>query len=193
MFAYQEVINAVKGLAKSNHSKDITHCQLLALYSKNLGFQSYTHLTNSLTGMSSDDLFNVSLKLMRQICSNRLPTVESNYYEFWSFTDGGFGYYSHWVGWDSKGQEVRVPRPLIATPTVIGLRKDSDNPIYVVESEKEVICWRHKWKGIALIPEALAQECFKLSFEQRVRVSKTPPMDLVRRNAAQYIDNIMRE
>ncbi|CAI3804205.1 hypothetical protein [Rheinheimera sp. MM224] len=193
MFAYQDVIDSVKGLANSDKVRKASHCKLLEFYSKQLGFQSYNHLKDSLAGMPSEQLLNVSLKLMRNICSIRTPSIDSSYYEFWAFDNDEIGYYSSWIGWDSNGREVRAPRALVAKPTATQLRQLYEHPIYVVESDKEIICWRHKWKGTALIPEALAKDFFKWSFNKRIKVSKNPPMDLVRKHANEYIHNMMFE
>jgi len=82
---------------------------------------------------------------MRRIAARRVQMQACSYYEFLAFEDGGHGFYSHWIGWDRHGDEVRVPRPYCGTDE--HLRRFVDFPVYVVESERELLAWRYNWRS----------------------------------------------
>lgn len=193
MFAYQDVIDNIKSLVDSLDWDGLSRCQMLELHSRRLGFESYHHLRTSLKGASPDQIGAYSIKLIRKICASRLPMVDSSYFKFWSFREGPIGYYSYWIGWDKNGEEVRVPRPLDGRPSTEGLRRTNNDPIYVIESDREVVCWRHLWGGVALMPEELAKTTFPLSFDKEVLVDPDPPMDLVDAKANAFDHNIVLE
>ena len=190
MFALQEVIDAVKDLASADLKSDLSHCQLLNARVRELGYQSFHHFRETLRHIPPDRFGNVSLQLMRQVCAARIPTLDCAYYEFQVLPRHGVGFYSHWIGWDKHGDEVRVPRPLIGTPTASGLRRIADYPIYVVESEKELLVWKDIWRSTALVPENIAKSSFPLAFKKEHLVEKNPPLERIRAQVNQYGNNI---
>ncbi|MBL4265731.1 hypothetical protein H8F11_13325 [Vibrio fluvialis] len=191
MFAYQDIVAGVKAVAKSNRSEDYSHCQLLNLYSRNLGFENFYRLQNSLKDLPKDTFGKISTKLMRTICTQKLPSQDSSYFEFSCHTDGSISFYSYWVGWDRYGKEVRVPRPLIGLESVKGMRGVRDMPVYVLESSKEILAWKYGWKGTAYIPESLAREFFAFSFNKEHLVDDNPDMEQVQKNSP-FGDNFCR-
>lgn len=193
MFQASEVIDAVKNLAKSDITPQLSHCQALDHYAKRLGYESFNHFREYLEAIPSDRLGKFSLKLMRHICASRTPSLECAYFEFMELGDSGFGYYSHWIGWDSEGEEVRVPRALNGRGTATGLRNLAKYPVYVVESARELLAWRHKWHSTALIPESLARKHFPLSFNKDFRVEENPPIEKVMAKINRYTHNIARD
>ncbi|EGQ9065139.1 hypothetical protein WD347_004562 [Vibrio parahaemolyticus] len=193
MFAYQDIVAGVKAAAKTNRSEDYSHCQLLNLYSRNLGFQSFHHLQTSLKTIPNDNFGQISTKLMRKVCASKLPSQDSSYFEFWCHADGSISFYSYWIGWDRFGKEVRVPRPLIGLSSVKGLREQNDAPVYVLESSKEVLAWKYGWKGTAYMPESIAREYFAFSFNKDHLVDKNPNMALVRKNSPFGAGNFCRD
>ncbi|ATP10101.1 MULTISPECIES: hypothetical protein [Aeromonas] len=180
MFAYQDIVAGVKAAAKTNPIENYSHCQLLNLHSRNLGFQSFHHLQSSLKAVPKDNFNQISTRLMRKVCASKLPSQDSSYFEFWCHADGSFSFYSYWIGWDRFGKEVRLPRPLIGLTSVKGLRKQVDSPIYVLESTKEILAWMFGWKGMAYIPESIARKYFAFHFNKNHLVDKNPNMPLVR-------------
>lgn len=183
MFESSEVIGALKTLASVDRPVGRTYCQALDVYAQQLGYESYHHLSKSLKALPSDRLGKVSLKLMRQICARRLPSSDGSYCSFTAFPDGSFGYYSHWIGWGPEGEEVRVPSPLNGRRTAENFRQFLDHPIYVVESEKELMAWQWRWLAGAVIPIALAKKFFPGFFNQKHLVAQNPPLEKVRRQA----------
>ncbi|EJU8778381.1 hypothetical protein R7D66_23565 [Vibrio sp. Vb2354] len=183
MFAYQDIVAGVKAAAKSNRSEDYTHCQLLNLYSRNLGFENFHQLQTSLKALPKDNFGQISTKLMRKVCAQKLPSQDSSYFEFLCHPDGSTSFYSYWIGWDRFGKEVRVPRPLIGLTSVKGMREHRDMPVYVLESSKEVLAWKYGWKGTAYMPESVAREFFAFSFNKEHLVDDNPDMEQVRKNS----------
>lgn len=178
------LIGALKAFASVDRPIGRTYCQALDVYAQQLGYESYHHLAQSLKALPSDSLGKVSLKLMRQICARRLPSQDRNYCSFTAFPGGSFGYYSHWIGWDAKGKEVRVPSPLNGRRTTENFRRLLDHPVYVVESEKELMAWQWRRLAGAVIPMPLAKEFFPSFFSKKHLIAKNPPLEKVRRQEA---------
>lgn len=193
MFSTQEVVDTLKDATFDQESIDgFSHCQLLEAKAKQLGFESYHQLRTWLTSTPEELLEEYSLGLMRKICAKRLPIMDSTYYEFMVLPDGGIGFYSYFIGWDNRAEEVRVPRPLHGLPTAIGLRKAIKHPIYVVESTKELSAWHWSWHATALVPEALAKDAFSHCFNKRHLVDANPPLHLIR-GTDKYASNLVRD
>jgi hypothetical protein len=185
MFDRSEVIDSLKELATADReSGRRSHCQLLNFYAEQLNFRNYEDLIRSLKAVPDDNIGTVSVRLMRQICAARLPSLDCSYCSFTAFNDGTFGYYSHWIGWDDKGREVRVPSPLDGMRIVEQSRERLSHPVYVIESFKELLAWQFKWLAGAVMPEALARKFFVSFFSQDWKVSKNPPMHKIRAQAA---------
>ncbi|MCS3805047.1 hypothetical protein HNO92_002216 [Chromobacterium alkanivorans] len=181
MFAYQDVINGFKSLRSAEDTpSSLSSCQALEFWAKNYGFQSYHHFRESLRRQPQDTFAKTSLKLMRLFCEKRLPTLDCAYYEFMVLPKS-IGYYSNWIGWDKNGDEVRTPRPLSGKESVKGLRKAADYPIYVVESERELVAWQKVWGSTAYIPADLAKQHFQKSFNKKHLVADNPPYELIKR------------
>jgi hypothetical protein len=191
MFQVSEVIDAVKNLASGDAEEDRSHCEALDLYAKQLGYQGFHHLRESISPFPAGGFDRYSIKLMRQICLRRTPSVDCAYFEFIAYDARQFGFYSYWIGWDKHGEEVRVPRPLDGAQTASNLRNSADFPVYVIESEKELLAWRHSWLSIALIPEQLARPSFPFAFNKDFLVEADPPVRKVRaRVYRDYSNNI---
>jgi len=193
MFSTQEIIGALKEASFDQESiEGLTHCQLLEARAKMLGFEGYHHLRTSLMSVPGELFEHLSLALMRKICSQRLPTLDCAYYEFMVLPDKGIGFYSYFIGWDCRAEEVRVPRPLVGLPTAIGLREIAEHTIYVVESMKEISAWQASWRATALVPEALAKEAFPRCFNKEHFVDANPPLHRIR-STRKYESNIVRD
>jgi hypothetical protein len=181
-FNINVVLNLVKQQVINNPVPGLSHCQMLNAKSQELGFQSYHHLREGLKGLPDDQFGPVSIGLMRRLCETKLPSQDCPYYEFytWPNKHGEISFYSEWAGWDKYGEEVRVPRPLDGRESVLGLRKIEERPIYVVETEIEVLLWQFRWGAIGYVPEALARLFFGSTFNKERRIEKDPSMDLVK-------------
>lgn len=188
MFTFEAVLSAFKS-HKTDIDAGLKHCKVLDARARALGFESYHHFRNSLIGLPPDQFGNLSLKVMRYVCERRLPQQDCAYYEFRVLPKRGIGFYSSWIGWDDRGEEVRVPRALKGVETARGLRKAMEDPVYVVETAQELSAWQYIWRSTALIPASLAKEYFPKSFDKEKFVSPNPPMDLVKRNTYRYLNN----
>lgn len=194
MFVAEDLFAAVKQLASAEADNEFSHCQRLEIVSRRLGFEGFQHLRQTMLHTPPDQLGRQTLALMRKICERRLPVIGKAYFEFMVLPHSGLGYYSQWTGWDRRGDEVRVPRPLNGHGTAVKLRQVTEHPIYVVESEKELTAWRHVWAATALVPEALAQKSFPMMFNKAHLVERTPPYEKIRAQArSQYENNLAFE
>ena len=190
-FQFQDIIQNVKSPSAIDESvPEFSHCQLLEVRARWLGFQSFNHMRETLRHLPADNLSRVSLGLMRRLCANKLPSQDCAYYEFIRLPKG-VGYYSYWIGWDKHGDEVRVPRPLVGLDSVRAVRKASGVPVYVVENDRELTAWQNVWRSTAYIPKDLAVRRFPLQFEKRHLVEPDPPMNLVKMRANLYLNNIV--
>ncbi|HEY0681803.1 MAG TPA: hypothetical protein VGD45_05710 [Steroidobacter sp.] len=196
MFAASEVISALKNFTSNERPAGRTYCQALDVHAQQLGYQSYHHLTRSLNQLPSDKLGKYSMRLMRRICARRLPSQDCSYCSFTAHRDGSISYYSHWIGWDQEGCEVRVPSPLDGKRVTEKFRQSLDHPIYVLETPKELLAWHWSWFAGAVIPEPLAKDMLGSLFKQEHLVAKDPPMDKVRIQSAlcqQRLDEAARK
>jgi len=194
MFLAEDLFAAVKQLASAEVDGEFSHCQRLEIVARQLGFDGFQHLRQTMLHTPPDQLGHQSLALMRRICERRLPVRGMAYFELMVLPRGGLGYYSQWIGWDRRGDEVRVPRPLNGHGTAVKLRQVTDHPIYVVESEKELTAWRHIWSATALVPEALARHSFPMMFNKAHLVERNPPYEKIRaRVRSQYENNLAFE
>jgi hypothetical protein len=192
LFECTEIVDAIKQLASADRASGRSHCQLLNLYAEQLGYQSYQHLTQCLEALPSDRFGKVSLRLMRHICAVRLPSLNCDYCYLTAFNDRTFGYYSHWIGWDKEGRDVRVVSPLDGMRAV-RFREFLNHPVYVVESDNEWLAWQFNWRAGALMPEPLARRHFASFFDKKARVVKNPPRHKLEAEAARrrkYLDSL---
>lgn len=193
MYTSNQLIRALKSLAYSDDSKsDQGHCQRLHYHARRLGFQNFEHYRRWLKSAPEASLAKLSTRLMEQVCATRLPSLDAPYVEFTPIPDG-ISYYSHWIGWDQHGNEVRAPRPLDAQHSVPRLRKLLDHPIYVVESARELLAWQYQWKATAYLPEELAREFFPSFFSKDHFVDPNVPHELVRQRATERQAQLMSD
>ena len=190
MFAYQECLDSLKYLAKNSSRTDLSHCQRLDLYSRKFGFNNYHHFQKAVPKLPTDKFGKVSLRLMRQYCQSAKPSLDVDYYEFYAERGPKIAFYSHWIGWDKIGREVREPRPLNAQKSIDSLRELFSNPIYVVENHRQLLSWLHNWYGTSLVPQDLAKEYFSEKFSRERLVCKDVDLELVRACSENYDDNV---
>lgn len=193
MFAYQECIDSLKYLAKVSAYEGRSHCQKLDLCSQQLGFNNYYHFKSTLPNLPTDRFGKVSLKLMRKYCQAAKPSLDESYVEFYAAQGPRtvqVAFYSQWIGWDKLGREVREPRPYNGKKSIDGIRELFRAPVYVVESDKQLLSWLHNWHDTALIPEKLAREYFSEKFDRRRLVCKNVDLGLVRACKEDYSNNV---
>lgn len=192
MFTLKEVVDGFKSVDLAGSAPEAGHCRNLIAKARALGFRDYHDFLMHLKCMPQEEFASVSLKLMREICAMRLPSDNTlPYFELLPLPSG-MGYYSQWIGWDKYGEEVRVPRPLAARNSVSNLRGLGRYPVYVIESERELIAWRSIWRSRAYVRAELAMEEFPAMFGKGHLVAKNVPTSLIRAAAARnsFADNI---
>jgi hypothetical protein len=181
MFNRKQLLIAFKSFADSEVSPPgLGHCQRLDFHAMRLGFSNYHHFHETLKAPPARMLGEISIQLMERVCATKEPSREDcAYYELIPM-GGQIGFYSHWIGWDAQGEEVRVPRPLNGKLSVPELRKQVSEPVYVVESDRELLAWRTGWNARAYVPEDLAKSHFASLFDRGHLIAADPPLDLIR-------------
>lgn len=180
VFSAQQVLDSFKSMQLADAPTGLSHCQYLRYSAKKLGFVSYESLKAYLESAPRDRIGKVNTRLMRKVCSLRLPIAERDYVYLTSYGHFSFGYYSQWIGWDCRGNEIRVPRADCFRDRVVVYREHFPDPVYVIETMNELLSWQFLWQANAIIPYELAEKAFKSLFNKKHRVAKTPPLDLVR-------------
>ncbi|MBB3105351.1 hypothetical protein [Azomonas macrocytogenes] len=145
----------------------MSYSERLDFHAKEIGFNNYQHFLLSLAKLSDDRIGKINTRLMRLACARALPRPSRHYYEFIAHKDRRMRFYSHWLGWDKRGQEVRVPRLMNAPYRVPDLRERLDAPVYVIETHAQLLAWRHKWQGMAYIAQQLAELELRPAFNRK--------------------------
>lgn len=174
MSAAIDCLNDLKHLTRQSHDDGMSYCQRLDHYSRQLGYNSLHHFRKTLPNLSDDQIGNFSTKIMRLACSKALPNPNKPYFEFVAEQGRRMRFYSEWAGWDKRGQEVRVPRDLNGAYSVPRLREQLEVPVYVIETDRQLVAWRHRWYGMAYVSEALAREHMKEAFARYEAVFDGP-------------------
>ncbi len=188
MLSNKECVDYLKGLAKVLDYENKTHCQKLDICSREFGFNNFYDFKHNLPNLSSTRGEEITCKLMQRYCQIALPNPNIDYYAFTVYKSDfrQVSYFSHWIGWDKRGKEVREPSLINAELMVNSLRNSSrfTDPVYIVENEREFSIWRLSWYGTAFIPKDLAEENFRSCFDKEWRVCKNVNMKLVERQNA---------
>lgn len=161
-----QCIDDLKGLARISVIGEYSYCQRLTHICKEIGFNNFHHFRKVVEHLSEDLIGNISTTLMRRYCEVAQPKPGIAYYEFLSVNnDTRLRFYSQWAGWDELGQEVRVPRSLNGE-SAPRLRKSLNKAVYIVENDRQLIAWRHRWHGLCYISAELCQKHMKEAFER---------------------------
>lgn len=161
-----QCIDDLKGLARISVIGEYSYCQRLTHLSKEFGFNNFHHFRKVVEHLSEDLIGNISTTLMRRYCEVVQPKPGIAYFEFLSVNnDTRLRFYSQWAGWDEFGQEVRVPRSLNGE-SAPRLRKSLNKTVYIVENDRQLIAWRHRWHGLCYISEELCKNHMKEAFER---------------------------
>lgn len=174
MSAAIDCYNDLKHLSYQFKNDGMTHCQRLDHLCRTLGFNNRHHFKRKIAELPDAQIGKYSTQLMRQACARVLPKPNVAYYEFISQRERRMRFYSLWAGWDQRGQEVRIPRGLDGAFAVPHLRERLDAPVYVIETDRQLVAWRSKWYGMAYVPAALAREHMKAAFARREAVVRGP-------------------
>lgn len=182
MSSYQECIAYLKCIAKvSNYSKK-GHCQKLDICSREFGFKNYHDFKHTFPKFSLDRKGHVYSKIARKYCQVAEPNPNIKYYFFTAYESQDYSYYSHWIGWDKMGKEVRAPSLIKAKQIVDIFRESSDKKdiIYVIDTSMQYIQWFCNWYGKAVISQNIAEQFFSSAFNQKGRVCKDVDIELVK-------------
>ena len=192
MFKLSEVLSALKLCSKMEN--DDTECEMQDEVIKILNYRSVQHLESHLKELSSNDIkkFRIFSKdVMQVICSVRYPTYsDRGYYELVAHSKKHYSYFSEWVGWDNEGNSVSIPSEVDGQKALQTARSYSTEPVFLIETAKELLCWQLKWQGRAVILDELVAKYFKRFFDKS-QVSETPPMDKVSVKEAKKMEKLL--
>lgn len=161
----------------------LKHTQYLNFLARRLGFQNYEHFRRCLNTAPSDRIGDFYTTLMKKICAIRVPAEGIAHVRFSHFDGKSIGYDSYLIGWDKRGNEVRLPDPGHEKLAIMDFRSIYDEPLYVIETEAELSAWKWGWGSFAAVPESMARKNFPSLFLKEHLVVAQPPIDEVRRKA----------
>lgn len=181
MLNFALLLEGLKSLpAPADISAPLSHCQLLDVKARQLNFNNYHHFRQILKKAPEDEFVEIATALLREICAKRLSNPGSLYYEFTAEFDS-VRFFSEHLGYDKRGNEVRVPRPVTGDVESLQLlRSQLGDPLYVIANDTELLVWRWIWGGTAYLPETLAKANFWRCFDREQRVVENPCLRLVR-------------
>lgn len=159
-------IENFKNLVRRSPPQGRSYSERMDFHAKEIGFNSYQHFLLSLAKLSDDRIGKIDTKLMRMACARAMPKSSQAYFEFIAHKDRRMRFYSHWIGWDKRGQEVRVPSLMNASFRVPNLRERLDAPVYVIETRTQLRAWRYKWQGMAYVVQELAERELDPAFDR---------------------------
>lgn len=166
MNATANCVEHFKYLVRRSPDQGMSYSERLEFHSREIGFNSYHHFLASLARFSDDRIGKVSTKLMRRACARALPKPSETYYEFIAQRGRRIRFYSHWIGWDQRGQEVRVASSMRADYCVPMRREQLAAPVYIIETRTQLLAWRNKWQGMAYVSSELAKREMRQAFER---------------------------
>lgn len=171
MSASDDCVKHLKYLVRRSPDQGMSYSERLDFHAKEIGFNNYHHFLISLAKLSVDRIGKINTKLMRIACGRAMPRPSRRYYEFIAHRDRRMRFYSHWIGWDKRGQEVRVPSLMNAPYRVPNMREKLDAPVYVIETPAQLHAWRHKWQGMAYVAQYLAEIELRSAFNREQDVA----------------------
>lgn len=175
MFTIEEVIASIKDLAQNSDFPGFSHCQKLSAVSSELGFNNYTHLTSTLSGLPADRLKVVSQKLVQQCCLRTKPGRKGPYNQLsidkdWLVT--GIRFQGDWIGFDPEGNDIRMPRSFHGQRRFDLLKSFFDSSFYVIKTDIQFVYWLHLWQGTALVPQDIVRANFPELFDRNFLLSQ---------------------
>ncbi|WP_095112946.1 hypothetical protein [Pseudomonas sp. Irchel 3H7] len=181
MFNTKTILDAFKSMEIIDAPENLCHTQYLEYCAKLLGYTSYKHFKSYLESPPEDRIGDVHTGLMRKICSMRTPKPDVSHVRLKSYRDMSIGYDSYFIGWDKRGNEVRVPTLGHDRLSITDFRSYFEVPLYVIETSNELLSWQFKWGSFAAVPEGLAREHFPSLFNKKHLVVEDPPIKKIKR------------
>jgi hypothetical protein len=80
------------------------------------------------------------------------------------FDGKSISYESYFIGWDKHGNEVCASDPGHGRLVIIDFRTTFDDPLYLIETDAELLAWKWSWGSLAAVPVAMAKKHFPLLF-----------------------------
>lgn len=166
MSASIDCVENFKQLVRRSPDQGMGYTERLHFHAREMGFNNYDHFLLTLAKLSDDRIGKINTKLLRLACARMMPKANQDYYEFIANKDRRMRFFSHWIGWDKRGKEVRVPSLINAPYCVPRFRERLDAPVYVIETREQLRAWQHKWHGMAYVNQPLAERELHLAFDR---------------------------
>lgn len=186
LFTAQTILNTFKEIEMAGAPR-LKHTQYLDYTARQLGYTDYHHFKRCLQTAPDDRIGDFYTSLMRKICSMRLPKEGVDYVRLSDFDGLAISYDSHFIGYDKRGHEVRVPNVGHGKNSVMDFREHFEEPLYVIETEAEFIAWQRKWRSFGVVPVSLAKAHFGSLFNQQHLVEKNPPLKKIKQRVARKL------
>lgn len=186
LFTSQTILSTFKEIEIAG-APQLKHTQYLNYTARQLGYTDYHHFKRCLQTVPGDRIGDFYTSLMRKICSIRLPKEGVDNVRLSDFDGLAISYDSHFIGYDRRGHEVRVPNVGHGRNSVMDFREHFEEPLYVVQTEDEFLAWQWKWRSFAVAPVALAKAHFPSLFNQQDRVDKNPPLEKIELRVARQL------
>ncbi|WP_417787884.1 hypothetical protein [Stutzerimonas xanthomarina] len=185
-FTAKTILDTFKDVEIAGAPK-LKHTLYLNYAARQLGYSDYIHFKRCVQTAPSDRIGDFYTSLMRKICAIRMPKEGVEYVRFSDYNGISISYDSHFIGWDKRGNEVRVPNVGHGKHSVSDFRSVFEEPLYVIETEVELFAWQWRWRSFAVIPVALAKAKFRSLFHQHDQVMTNPPIAKVKGRVARKL------
>lgn len=189
---YKKTLLSVNKKAKLSHDKDksLTLCQHKEIIVRKLGFQNLFEL-QTLIKYAEKKQSSKALALKEQCLTKEVHETNQMYYDFSMIKTEyqSYSYEGKWVGWDEKGNDVRIATLVDAKERLEILRGSCNLNVYVIVDVECLQNWRFSWGGRALIaPELIEKDpIFRNALIIAANVSPTKIPDHVLKNTKRWL------
>jgi hypothetical protein len=180
LFNAASILKTFKSMEVAN-APQLKHTQYLNYCAQLLGYTDYNHFKGCLDSAPSDRLGDYHTSLMKKICALRVPKEGVEHVRLSDYNGRSISFDSYFIGWDKHGNEVRVPETGHCSPAITDFRTFFDRPLYVIETEAELLAWQWNWGSFAAVPVAMAKSHFPSLFNKKHLVVENPPLELIKR------------
>lgn len=159
----------------------LKHTQYLHFLARRLGYEDYGHFKSCVENAPSDRIGDFYTTLMKKICAVRVPNEDVEHVCFSHFDGKSISYDSYFIGWDKHGNEVRAPDADHDKLAIMDFRTIFDEPLYLIETDAELLAWQWNWGSFAAVPVAMAKKHFPSLFLKEHLVVADPPIEKIKR------------
>lgn len=169
---YDWIIASLK-LTAAADPNELSYCQRLDHYSRELHFQSYHHLSRSLRNLPESVLQPLVENLVLILCRVRFPRSGRPYFGGMMYEGLDMRFNTRWIGFDSQSEEVRIPCNFTYEDLLWikgGNGSYGDYQLHIIERKQELVCVFRQPRVLVMLSEEVAKELFPLRFNRHHRV-----------------------